>query len=177
MQLHRVSELLGGGIGVAGRERGLSDGTRQGGEGIAVAGLRGDPRERRGAGLRLGKVALPTEVGGAEAQTLDGVVMVLAAFPEGEQRAEALPGLLGVALDRGHPREPGDGVHRHVVVAHVGGGGERGREHPPGGAQLPLSGVDHPDECPPRPKSRCPIRSSPRPSFSASAHSPHSRST
>ena len=90
MQLHGVRELLGGGIGVAGRERGLADGTRQGGEGIAVAGLGGDPREGLGAGVRLGEVALPAEEGGAEAQTLDGVVMVLAAFPEGEQRAAAL---------------------------------------------------------------------------------------
>ena len=107
MQLHGVSELLGGGIGVAGRERGLADGVRQGGEGVAVAGLGGDPRERLGAGVRLGEVAAPGEEGGAQAQTLDGVVVVLAAFPEGEQRAAALAGLLGVALDRGHPREPG----------------------------------------------------------------------
>ena len=31
-------------------------------------------------------------------------------------------------------------------MAHVGGRGERGREHPPGRAQLPLGGVDHPDD-------------------------------
>ena len=76
----------------------------------------------------------------------DCVVMVLAALPEGEQRAAALRGFLGVALDRGHMGEAGGDVHRDVVVAHLGGCGQRGREHPPSRAQLALGGVDLPED-------------------------------
>jgi hypothetical protein len=51
VEVNRGSELLGSGLCVAGREGGLADGESESGEGIAVAGLRGDPRKGLGAGV------------------------------------------------------------------------------------------------------------------------------
>ena len=105
VELDRARELLGRGVGIALQQRDLGDRVRERRERVGVPGLRGDPGQDLGAGVRAVAVALRGEEGRAPADAADGVVVVVALLPAPEDRAAALAGLVAVALRGRDARE------------------------------------------------------------------------
>ena len=146
VQLDRPREVLGGSGLVAVEHGHLADRLRQRRQCVAVAGLRGHLRQRLGAGVQVGAIALAGEERRRPADPPDRVVVVLALLPAGEQGAAVLGRLLLGPLGRGDVGEARGRVHEHVVVANRGGDRARGREHPARRGQLPLESVDRADQ-------------------------------
>ena len=146
MDSHRAAQLLGRRVGVSVGQRQFAYGVGEGGDRVGVAGLGGDLRERLRVVVGLLQGAAAGAEHRAEAQPLDGVVVVLAGLPAGQKRPAGLGCGVVLALGGIHARQRRRRVDGRVEVPEPRGRGQRRGEQPAGGGQPALQPVDRPHE-------------------------------